>query len=87
MWRCPISQHVLPIHYAIYLWISPYFEESWNLRYGTPPKKNKMEIPIVVKKQYKVSGNEIQMTLEDAIDNKCYKFGMARSKITFKPLI
>jgi hypothetical protein len=46
-----------------------------------------MEIPIVVKKQYKVSGNEIQMTLEDAIDNKCYKFGMARSKITFKPLI
>jgi hypothetical protein len=26
-----------------------------------------MEIPIMIKKQYKVSGNEIQMTLEDQL--------------------
>jgi hypothetical protein len=28
-------------------------------------KKHKIEIPTVVKKQYKVSGYEIKMTLED----------------------
>jgi hypothetical protein len=59
MWRALISQHVLHVNYAIYFWISPYLRESWNLKYGTPPKMHKMEIPIVVIVQYKVSGNEI----------------------------
>jgi hypothetical protein len=58
MWRCPLSQHVLPIHCVIYIWISPYFEECWNLRYGTPPKKHKMKIPTMVRKQYKVVGQK-----------------------------
>jgi hypothetical protein len=44
---------------------SPYLKESCNLKYGTPLKKHKMEIPIVVRKQYEVSGNEIKMTLKD----------------------
>jgi hypothetical protein len=71
MWKCPISQHVLHVHCAIYLWIFPYLEEFWNFRYGTPPKKHKMEIVKVVRKYYKVSENEIHITLEDqnAIDN------------------
>ncbi len=34
-----IYQHVLPVHYVIYFWISPYLKESWNFRYDTPPKK------------------------------------------------
>jgi spermidine synthase len=65
MCRCPISQHVFPIHCAICFWISSYLKESWNFRYGTPSKNHKLEIPIVVRKQYEVSGNEIKMTLED----------------------
>ncbi len=58
MWRCPISQHGLLVHCVIYLWISPYFEESWNFKYGTPPKKHKMEILTMVRKQYQVVGQK-----------------------------
>jgi hypothetical protein len=65
MCRFPIFQTVLHVHCAICLWIFPYLEESWNFKYGAPLNKHKMEIPIMVRKQYKVSGNEIKMTLED----------------------
>jgi hypothetical protein len=65
MCKCPILQHVFHVHCAIYLWISPYLKEFWNLKYGTPLKKHKMEKPIEVKEQYEVSGNEIKMPLED----------------------
>jgi hypothetical protein len=51
MCRCPIFQHVCHVHDVIYLWIFPYFKESWNLRYGSPLNKHKMEIPAVVRKQ------------------------------------
>jgi hypothetical protein len=59
MWKALISQHVFHVNYDICLCIYPYLKESWNLKYGTPPKMHKMEILIVVKKQYKVNSNEI----------------------------
>jgi len=55
-----------PFYTLCYLFLDiSIFQRVWNLIYGTPLKKHKMEIPIMIKKQYKVSGNEIQMTLED----------------------
>jgi hypothetical protein len=53
--------------------LSPYFKESWNLIYGTPLKKHKREIPIVVKKNTKLVGMKyrwhwkikMQLTMDD----------------------
>jgi hypothetical protein len=51
--------------HVVCLWIFPYLEELWNLKISTLPKKHKIEIPLVVTKQFKVSVNENQMPLED----------------------
>jgi hypothetical protein len=58
MCRCLIFQHVFHVHCAICLWISPYFEEYWNLKYGPLLEKHKMEISIIFKKNMNASGNQ-----------------------------
>jgi hypothetical protein len=40
MWRCPISQHVLLIHCAIYLWIFLHISRSFGISYMAPLWKN-----------------------------------------------
>jgi hypothetical protein len=78
MWRAPISQHILHVHCDVCFWIFPYLEELWNFKNGTPLKKHKIEIPSMVKKQFKVSVNENQMPLEDknVIHNGTNKCGI-----------
>jgi hypothetical protein len=87
MCRCPIFQHVHPIHCAICFQISPHLEESWNFECGTPSKKHKIEIVIVFRKQYKGYRQWNQYDIGRIVcswQHGWYECEMARLKITYK---